>query len=138
MNTLSCKAQLLFSCLTACQSSCLSTCLPDYLPTYRAAFVQIKEKSDGGEVKYYFYTQEFIFFTQCASELCCLFPLLTVQPFSITLSGRLSTCLLRYPIYLCESVHSSMPPNPWISASTGYCCHCSSSLHPKCITFTYN
>lgn len=48
MNALLCKAQLLFSCLTACLSSSLSTCLPDYLPTYRASFVQIKGAWMGG------------------------------------------------------------------------------------------
>lgn len=104
MNTLSCKAQLVFSCLTACLSSCLSTCLPDYLPTYRAPFFQIKGAWMGARWniisfhKNSFWKGDVLsFFTQCASKPHCLPPLLTVQPPSITLSGRLSSTL---PVYL--------------------------------------
>lgn len=99
MNTLSCKAQLLFSCLTACLSSCLSTCLPDYLPTYRAPFVQIKERWMGAWWniisfhKNSFWEGDVLHFSLCASKPYCLPPLLTVQPLSITLSDRLSSSL---------------------------------------------
>lgn len=146
MNTLSCKAQLLFSCLTACLSSCLSTCLPDYLPTYRAPFVQIKGAwTEGVEVKYYFFSQEFIFKRRSVEFLysVCLKTSLPASPancpasfyYSLWQAAFLLTCLLKYPCYLCESVHSSKPPNPWICASFYWI---SSSLHLSSLPVTQN
>lgn len=117
MNTLSCKAQLLFASQLGL-SSCLSTCLPDYLPTYRAPFVQIKGTWMGARWniisfhKNSFWKDVLSFFTLCASKPPCLPPLQTVQPLSTTLSGRLSSSL---PVYLnipVSSVSLCFPPCP--------------------------
>ncbi len=124
MNTLPCKAQLLFSCLTACLSSCLSTCLADYLPTYRAPFVQIKGAwTEGGRGEILFlFTRIHFQKEMCGVSLllCASRPPLPASPancpasfyYSLWQAAFLSTCLLKYPSYLCESVHSPMPPSP--------------------------
>lgn len=116
-------------------SSCLSTCLPDYLPTYRAPFVQIKGTWMGARWniisfhKNSFWKGDVLsFFTLCASKPHCLPPPCKLSSLFLLLS--LAGCLplyLKYPSYL--YVHCPMPPNPWMSASTGYLHHCLSVGH---------
>lgn len=114
INTLSCKAQLLFSCFTACLSSCLSTCLPDYLPTYRAPFVQIKGASMGARWNIIHFHKNPFWKGNVLSSFAlshCLPPLLTIQPLPITLSDRLASSLPVYlnsqlPLWVCAFLHS--------------------------------
>ncbi len=108
MNTLSCKAQLLFSCLTACLSSCLSTCLPDYLPTYREHFVQVKWTWMGARWNIISFHKNSFWKGDVLSF--CVPPLQTVQPLSITLSGRLSSSV---PVHLDIPVTSVSLCIPW-------------------------
>lgn len=117
MNTLSCKAQLRISCLTACLSSCLSTCLPDYLPTYRAPFVQILGARMGGEVKYSYI---------CAPQnLAAYLPANCPASFYYSLwqDVSLSTRLLKIsqlPLWVCAFLHAPLTLNIcfyWISQS---------------------
>ena len=140
MNTLSCKAQLLFSCFTACLSSCLSTCSPDYyLPTYRAPFVQIKGAYTGARWNIIsFHKNSFwkkgdvlsSFALLRATKALCLPPLLTVQPLSISLSDRLPSSLpvyLNIPVTSVSLCSSPWPPNLWITTSVRYLHHCLSA-----------
>lgn len=133
MNTLSCKAQLLFSCLTACLSSCLSTRSPDYLPTYRDPFVQIKRGKDGGEAKFYSFSPEFVLRRRCVEVLYLqTSPLASPANspaffyYSVWQSISFSTCLLKYLgssvslfIPLC-SLNAECLPLPDISISRSY------------------
>lgn len=123
MNILSCKAQLLFSCLTACLSSCPSTCSPDYLHTYRAPFVQIKGAQGGGEILFPFtrinFEKALNFFTLCALKLSCLSPRRSTPCFPITPPGWPSSFLTKF--YSCIARSLSMLFKSFASSGETFC-----------------
>lgn len=107
-------------CLPAYQPACLITC-----PHTEHLLSRLKGHGRrGAEVEYYFFSQEFIFKRRSVEFLysVCLKTSLPPSPancpasfyYSLWQAAFLSTCPLKYPSYLCESVHSSKPPNPFL------------------------